>query len=175
MQALKDAGEKGSQTAFSLKGLLQHAASKPGARHHAYNEALKHSIGGQEAAASGGGGQRQGGSVGVSVKATRGPTADAPSGMVVKPPLVRLGNTETSRSPGGEMGGLNGHAIKQALRDKGYHEVQKAMSTYGRGGCDNHGFVVFNDTDDGLREAATLARDMERAGYGLNDFCRVLF
>jgi hypothetical protein len=44
--------------------------------------------------------------VGVSVKATRGPSADAPSGMVVKPPFVRLGNTKTSRSPDGEMGGL---------------------------------------------------------------------
>jgi hypothetical protein len=36
----KDEGGKGSQTAFSLKGLLQHASTKPGARHRAYNAAL---------------------------------------------------------------------------------------------------------------------------------------
>jgi hypothetical protein len=90
------------------------------------------------------------------VKVSRGPPADAPSGRVIMPPMLRVGNTETSRSPGGEMGGLNGHDIEQAFRDKGYL-VTKAMTMYGRGGCDNHGFVVFDKTETGLREAATLA------------------
>ena len=44
--------------------------------------------------------------------------------------------------------------------------MKKAFSTYRVGGCDNRGFAVFEGTENGLREAATLARDMERAGFG---------
>ena len=67
--------------------------------------------------------QREGtnsrGSVGVSVKVTRGQTADAPeSGEVSLPPLLVVGNTETTRSQG-VMGGLNGHELQQKFRRRG--------------------------------------------------------
>jgi hypothetical protein len=52
------------------------------------------------------------------------------------------------------------------LRGRGY-DVKKTFSTYRcPGGCDNLGFAIFEESMDGLREAATLAQDMERAGFG---------
>jgi hypothetical protein len=168
--ACRDAGGKGSHRTFSLQGLLGHAASKPGRCHHAYKKALKQFMEAGAAAAEGGG-STQRGPVDVSVKVTQGQTADAPeSGEVSLPPLLVVGNTETTRSPG-VMKGLNGHDMSEKLRESGY-DVRKIFSTYRAGGCDNLGFAVFEESLNGLREAATLAQDMERAGFGREAFNR---
>jgi hypothetical protein len=55
--------------------------------------------------------------------------------------------------------------MKKELQEKGY-DARAAFSTCRKGGCDNFGYAVFEDSDDGLREAATFARDMEKAGFG---------
>jgi hypothetical protein len=43
---------------------------------------------------------------------------------------------------------------------------ERHTTRIGRGGATNYGYAVFEDSDEGLREAATFARDMERAGFG---------
>jgi hypothetical protein len=164
--ACRDLGGKGSRRSFTFEGLLGHAATKRGLRHSAYDEVLKQFVGEPEGAAAGEGGQRQQGSVGASVRATRRPRATLQdTSGISRPPLVTLANTRTIMSSKGEMGGLNGPEMKEELQEKGY-DAKAAFSTYRRGGCDNYGYAVFEDSDDGLREAATFARDMERAGFG---------
>jgi hypothetical protein len=78
---------------------------------------------------------------------------------------VTLANTRTFTNSKGKVGGLNEPGMKKELQEKGY-DARAAFSTYRKGRCDNFGYAVFEDSDDGLREAATFARDMEKAGFG---------
>jgi hypothetical protein len=164
--ACRDLLGKGSQKSFSFQGLLEHASNQRGLRHSAYNEVLKEFVGEPGGAAAGEGDGQQQGLVKASVKVTRGPRAASEETLgISKPPLVTLANTRTFTNSKGEIGGLNGPGMKKELQKKGYN-ARAAFSTYRKGGCNNFGYAVFEDSDDGLREAATFARDMEKAGFG---------
>jgi hypothetical protein len=78
---------------------------------------------------------------------------------------VTLANTRTFTESKGEISSLNVSGMKGVLQEKCY-DGKAAFSTYRKGGCDNYGYAVSENSDDGLREAATFARDMKRAGFG---------